>query len=96
MTMTIKHKVGQNAFNILIWAVFLICYIPEVTGNVYWSVSRQFLTMIFMTLGLMVEMMSGMLDLAFMAEISAATCIGAYLLSSDTPVMLTLGIVPSR
>lgn len=93
MMMKIKVKIGQNVLNILIWAVFLFFYIPGVTGNVYWSVSRQFLTMIFMTLGLMVEMICGVLDLAFMAEISAATCIGAYLLSGGMPALGALGIM---
>ena len=46
-----------------------------------------------MTFGLMIQMISGVLDLSFAAEISASTCIGACLLRTGMPLAPAMAAV---
>lgn len=88
--MRIYKLLRTNLISLIIWAVFFFLWAYGMTNNVYWSVSRQFLTIIFITLGLMVNMLSGVLDLSFAAEIAASTCVGAYLLRLQIPLALVV------
>lgn len=83
----------MNVINVIVWVVFLILYLTGMTSHAAWSVTRQLLTMVFMTFGLMIQMISGVLDLSFAAEISASTCIGAYLLWAKVPLLPAIGAV---
>ena len=78
--MKVQRFIQMNFLNIVVWAAFFIMWAAGMSSNVYWSVTRQLLTMIFMVFGLMIQMISGVLDLSFAAEIAAWTCIGACLL----------------
>lgn len=46
-----------------------------------------------MVFGLMIQMISGVLDLSFAAEIAASTCIGACLLRTGTPLVPVMAAV---
>lgn len=91
--MKIRKVIRVNVLNIVVWAVFFIIWAAGMSSNVYWSVTRQLLTMIFMTFGLMIQMISGVLDLSFAAEISASTCIGACLLRTGMPLAPAMAAV---
>ena len=91
--MKIRKVIRVNVLNIVVWAVFFIMWAAGMSSNVYWSVTRQLLTMIFMTFGLMIQMISGVLDLSFAAEISASTCIGACLLRTGMPLAPAMAAV---
>ena len=69
--MKIQRFIQMNFLNIVVWAAFFIMWAAGMSSNVYWSVTRQLLTMIFMVFGLMIQMISGVLDLSFAAEIAA-------------------------
>ena len=47
--MKIRKVIRVNVLNIVVWAVFFIIWAAGMSSNVYWSVTRQLLTMIFMT-----------------------------------------------
>ena len=59
-------------------------------GFLLWSFRRQFLTLAFSVLGVSFEMLGGMPDLAFSAEIAAATCIGAVFMKNGAPIPFAL------
>ena len=87
----IRRFVRNYAWNLVIWGVFLAAAGHVISARVLWYFMRQFLTMAFMVLGVTLEMMSGVLDLSFVAEVSAATCIGAALLEADVPLLAAVG-----
>ena len=87
----IRRFVRDYAWNLIIWGVFAAAAGHVMSGRFLWYFMRQFLTMAFMVLGVTLEMMSGVLDLSFVAEVSAATCIGASLLGADVPLFAAVG-----
>lgn len=89
----IRSFARDNIWNLLIWALFAVTAGSVMSGRFAWYFARQFLTMAFMVLGVTLEMMSGLLDLSFVAEVSAATCIGAALLAADVPLFAAVGTV---
>ena len=66
--MKVQRFIQMNFLNIVVWAAFFIMWAAGMSSNVYWSVTRQLLTMIFMVFGLMIQMISGVLDLSFAAD----------------------------
>lgn len=82
--------IKQYILNGMILLLFLVLCGGQITGVFCWYMTRQFLTMIFMVLGVTIEMMSGILDLSIAAEISAATCVGASLIAAGLPVWLAV------
>ena len=84
--MKIKGFLTENIWNIGIWAIFLALGFPGLGTGFPWYLMRQYLTMVFLVMGLTLEMMGGVLDLSFMAEVAAGTCVGAALLAADIPL----------
>lgn len=83
----------KNILNLTIWMSFFLLCAPYMRQGMQWYLVRQFLTMIFIVLGVTVEMKTGILDLSFIAEIGAATCIGAAAISGDLSLWISLGLM---
>ncbi len=54
---------------------------------------HQFVILFILTLGLSLEMLSGILDFAFMAEIAMTTCVGRLCLCMGLPIWISLVIM---
>ena len=91
--MRVQKNFRTNIVNLMVWAAFCLLWAAGMKNHVGWSVMRQLLTMIFMTFGIMIQMISGVLDFSFAAEISASTCIGACLLRAGMPLIPALTVV---
>lgn len=91
--MRVQKIFRTNIVNLMVWAAFFLLWASGMMNHAGWSVMRQLLAMIFMTFGLMIQMISGVLDLSFAAEISASTCIGACLLRAGMPLIPALTVV---
>lgn len=83
----------ENKINILIWLIFLCVNVISMNNLVFGSIAKQFLIMIFMTMGLSLEMICGDLDLAFAAQISSSTVIAAYFIRMGVQVWMACALV---
>lgn len=84
--MAAKYYTKKNwVLNLIIVLIFFVFCAGQVSWVSCWYMARQFLTMVFMVMGVTMEMASGVLDLSVAAEISASTCVGASLMAAGHP-----------
>lgn len=74
----LKELAGENVINIMIWTVFIIIYMNNDYTSFRHFFTKQFFLMAFITMGVFIEMLCGDFDIAFAAQISCSTVIGAY------------------
>ncbi len=86
----IKKYVIENKLNIIIWLAFMLILLKNTFLYFEYFFIRQFIIMLFISLGVALEMMSGDFDLSFAAQISGATVIGAYLLKNEINLYVTV------
>ncbi len=83
-----KYRVVM--LNAVIWCILAVCI------NTAFSVEynlHQYVILGFITLGLTFEMLSGVLDFAWITEIALATCVGAFCLNVGLPFVLVVGVM---
>lgn len=76
--------------NILLIIVLTGILFPTLSAD---YVLHQFVILVILTMGLSLEMLSGVLDFAFMAEIAMMTCVGGMCLRVGLPVLISLIIM---
>lgn len=70
--------------------VLAIVLFPRLSAD---YVLHQFVIIVLLTMGLSLEMLSGVLDFAFMAEIAMTTCLGGLCLRAGLPVWVSLMVM---
>ena len=68
-------KYHMEIGNIVLIMVLAIALFPRLSAD---YVLHQFVIIVLLTMGLSIEMLSGVLDFAFMAEIAMVTCPADY------------------
>ena len=76
--------------NIVLIMVLAIVLFPRLSAD---YVLHQFVIIVLLTMGLSLEMLSGVLDFAFMAEIAMTTCLGGLCLRAGFPVWVSLTVM---
>lgn len=76
--------------NIVLILVLAIVLFPRLSAD---YVLHQFVIIVLLTMGLSLEMLSGVLDFAFMAEIAMTTCLGGLCLRAGFPVWVSLTVM---
>ena len=76
--------------NIVLILILAIVLFPRLSAD---YVLHQFVIIVLLTMGLSLEMLSGVLDFAFMAEIAMVTCLGGLCLRAGFPVWVSLTVM---
>lgn len=83
-------KYHMEIGNIVLILVLAIVLFPRLSAD---YVLHQFVIIVLLTMGLSLEMLSGVLDFAFMAEIAMTTCLGGLCLRAGFPVWVSLTVM---
>ncbi len=83
-----KHQMEIG--NVLLIMILSIILFPRLSAD---YVLHQFVIIVLLTMGLSLEMLSGVLDFAFMAEIAMTTCVGGLCLRGGLPVWASLSFM---
>lgn len=83
-------KYHMEIGNIVLILVLAIVLFPRLSAD---YVLHQFVIIVLLTMGLSLEMLSGVLDFAFMAEIAMVTCLGGLCLRAGFPVWVSLTVM---
>ena len=83
-------KYHMEIGNIVLILVLAIVLFPRLSAD---YVLHQFVIIVLLTMGLSLEMLSGVLDFAFMAEIAMTTCMGGLCLRAGFPVWVSLTVM---
>lgn len=76
--------------NVLLIMTLTIILFPGLSTD---YVLHQFVIIVLLTMGLSLEMLSGVLDFAFMSEIAMTTCVGGLCLRGGLPVWVGLFVM---
>lgn len=76
--------------NVLLIMTLTIILFPRLSTD---YVLHQFVIIVLLTMGLSLEMLSGVLDFAFMSEIAMTTCVGGLCLRGGLPVWVGLFVM---
>ena len=83
-------KYHMEIGNIVLILILAIVLFPRLSAD---YVLHQFVIIVLLTMGLSLEMLSGVLDFAFMAEIAMVTCLGGLCLRAGFPVWVSLTVM---